>query len=496
MKRDVQNISSQASGKNEQSEPVSSAMLFVTGEDGLSLIPVASKKMHAVWYTYKEKKLPRDGRAENPKFMLKRNWAIKGRRRRLKPRKLILPFASAVIFILGGGGAFLYLGIHMTQANGTRSHVTPSTLSIAPPPIKTFPVQSGAISAYQWVSNGSKQTAYVDVSGHVQYLKSTNEDNWQQLDLTRETGSAVTNGKVVAGFSWAKGNRQQIAYIDALGHIHVLWAGPDEQWHVIDVSQLAHAPQANGTTLVGYDWLDTGSQQLVYIDQFKHVEELSSADGMLWTATDVTKLTGSPVSNGIALAAFSWTKVANKEIVYTSKNRHIVEISSTADGLWQSVDLTKAYGAPVSNGNVVVGYDWRAVGSQQIDYIDNENHLQELSSLVPHSWTSSDLTIVTKRPVTNGKTLAGYDWLQGNARILLYVDANKHIQELSLPQLDRWKAIDLTQITTSPLANNTGLLGYVWNEQGRKEVVYVDSTQHIHSLMGSFSGSWKFENWG
>ncbi|GCE20981.1 hypothetical protein [Dictyobacter kobayashii] len=387
----------------------------------------------------------------------------------------------------------------MTHANGNRPAITmassATTSTLIPPALHTLPVQGGAIAASQWSNAGTTQTVYIDANSHIQQLSSKDGRTWQQTDLTQLTHSAVSNGKALTSYSWDKGDSQQVAFIDTLGHVHVLWAGEDGHWQVLDITQQAHAPLANGVILVNYEAASDGSQHIVYIDQQKHIQDLASIDGITWQATDITKLTHAALADGTTLSAFVWSKDESNHIVYVDTAKHLQELSSSPDGNWQADDLTQQYGAPLSNGHVVVAYEWRVTGSIIIDYIDNQKNIQELSRSLATVWAVSNLTNLSNRPPASGQSLAGYDWEQGDLRVLIYVDENKHLQELSLPPYDRWQGTDLTLQAVTSLVSDSGLVGFGWSLQGTKEVVFVDVNQHVHELTGFSNGKWQSADW-
>ncbi|GCE06815.1 hypothetical protein KDAU_41440 [Dictyobacter aurantiacus] len=479
-------------GGGEQGSPIEDPRLY---DPPILYIP---GRIRLVTYKYKEKK---SRRKEAPVYMTQRSWAIQTRRR-ARPKHVVLPLAVAVILLLGGGGAFYYLGLLPGHAaGGSKPALTPHpTMSarariFAAPTLQLLPVQGGAVATSQTLSDGSMQTVYLDTNSHVQQLSSKDGISWQQNDLTLATRAAVSNGKALTTYSWGQTDRQQVAFIDVLGHIHVLSSGANDHWQVLDVTQRAQAPLADGVILVSYTTLTDSSQHIVYIDQQKHIQMLSSTDGVQWQTADLTKATDAPLSNGIALSAFSWSKDGSEHIAYVDQSRHVQELYSTASGKWRDSDLTQSAGAPLANGNVIVAYEWRIAGSIHIDYIDVRNNIQELSRTALNAWFVSDLTTVTNRPLAAGKSLAAYDWVQGNMRVVVYVDESKHVQELALPPFDRWQGNDLTQQAVIPLASDSGLAGMDWSVTGTKQVVFVDATNRVHELTGFPGGRWKLSNW-
>ncbi|GCE26465.1 hypothetical protein KDA_19490 [Dictyobacter alpinus] len=456
-------------------------------------LPVAARKMHFINYKYKEPKSPQQ---KSSTFVAQRQWAIPaGRRRHNRSKKVALPLASAIILLLGGGIGFYYIGISMTHANGNKPAIVAQVSTPTIASVQTLPVKNGAITSAPWSQDDSIETAYIDATGHIQQLKSIDGLNWHQLDITQTTGAAVANGNVLASYSWDKGSSQQIAYIDVLGHIHLLWIGEDGHWQVVDITQRANAPLANGKSLVGYQWLVDDSQHVVYIDQQKHIQEIVSTDGVEWQAIDLTKLTNTATPASDAISAFTWSKDQSRHVAYVAANKHVMELNYVSGGSWQGHDLTRLYGAPLSNGNTIVGSEWRTTGTLLIDYIDENKHIQELLSTTSNVWNLRDLTTLASRPLASGNSLAAYDWPQGNLRIVVYVDENKHIQELSLPPYDRWQGTDITQSAGASLASDTGVIGYDWFARGSKTVVFVDSNNQVQSIIGLVGGKWKMVNW-
>ena len=421
---------------------------------------------------------------------------IQSKRHRFKLRGLLLPFIAIIVFIAGTLGVLYYSGIRLDSSTVTTIKPPAVAIPAAPTPIsKNLSVQGSLLASSQGYTDSAQQMVYVDIQRHIQLLSSVDGQTWQQTDLTRLTAAPVANGTGLTSYHWDKGDKQQIAYLDASGHIHLMSSGAAGQWQVIDLTQRASAPLSGGTTLIGYQWTQTGSQQILFLDQAQHIQELVCTDGTNWHVTDITDITNTVVPNGSALAAFIWTQTEEAQIVYVDTNKHVMDLSTAATGNWQSIDLAKTYHAPLANGNVITGYEWSVDGSMHIDYIDSRNHIQELSDSLQGQWTLSDVTATTNSPVTNGQALVGFDWIQGGARILLYIDSNRHIQELSqLPQ-ENWNGIDLTHLTSSSLANGAGLIGYTWAINGSQQVVFVDAAQHLVALSDIANGTWRKVNW-
>ena len=360
----------------------------------------------------------------------------------------------------------------------------------------TAPLANGRVLAgYQWINGGTKHELYIDASNHIQELASSDGQHWQITDLTKRSGAAVANGRALAGFEWQHGSSEQIVYIDAKRHIQQLSSSSEGQWDVTDLTRKAQAPLASGTAITGYEWTPGGSKQVVYIDQRGHVQELASGNGTDWRASDLTALTKAPAASKNVIAAYQWARLGSKQVDYIDINQHVHELSFI-EGSWQDTDLNGLVGAPLANDKTLVGYQWRQTGVSQIGYLDTNNHIQLLSSASAGNWSLVDLTQLVKAPVTNGNALVGYEWQQGERNVLYFIDGSDHIQEISDAPGENWQLADLNQFTLSaPPPNGKVLFGYDWAQHGSKQVVYIDNKNTVRELTSSnVPGRWDLSN--
>jgi hypothetical protein len=98
------------------------------------------------------------------------------------------------------------------------------------------------------------------------------------------------------------------------------------------------------------------------------------------------------------MQGYSWETGRSKQVVYTTSDGHVHELSVTVGGAWQHADLTAITGAPVGNlmGD---GYSWETGRSKQVLYRTDDGHLHELSVTVEGAWQHADLTAITGAPV-------------------------------------------------------------------------------------------------
>ncbi|MBA2680892.1 MAG: hypothetical protein H0U76_21160 [Ktedonobacteraceae bacterium] len=361
----------------------------------------------------------------------------------------------------------------------------------------TAPRANGNILAgYQWIQNNTKHALYIDANNHIQDLASSDSQTWQITDLTKRSGAALANGRTLTGFEWQHGNSAQVVYIDAKKHIQQLYTSGNGQWDVLDLTRKAQAPLADGTALTGYEWAQGGSKQIDYVDPLGHIQELASSDGITWTVSDLTALTKSSPSNKNALSSYQWSRLGSKHVDYIDIDQHVQELSFTG-GSWHSSDLNALVGAPRANGKTLTSYQWIQSGSRQITYLDTNNHVQLLSSVNPGNWSLADLTHLINAPAANGNTLAGYEWRQGGRIVIYFLDTNNHLQEMSDAPGENWQLVDLNQFTQSaPPANGKVLVGYDWAQHGSKQVAYIDNTNTVWELTSSnVSGRWELSDW-
>jgi hypothetical protein len=66
------------------------------------------------------------------------------------------------------------------------------------------------------------------------------------------------------------------------GDVYELAAGADKQWNSTDLTAVASAPLAAGSTLSGFAWETGRSKQVVYVGRDHHVHELALERNSVW----------------------------------------------------------------------------------------------------------------------------------------------------------------------------------------------------------------------
>ncbi len=258
-------------------------------------------------------------------------------------------------------------------------------------------------------------------------------------------------------------------------------------------SWLQEAP-ADGTTLIGYSWRGNGTKHVVYTSSDGHIHELSAGTVGMWKYTNITQQANAPVAEGAVLTSFAWEANETQHIAYISGDGHIHELVAGKDNVWQDADVTEKTGTPdASEDSPLVGYVWETAGTKNLVYIANEGRIYILAAGKDGTWKSTDLLEETQAPKAFGSVLAGYVWTTGNTQQVVYISENKHIQELAADTNGTWSHIDVTQTTNAPLAANDALVGFEWSSAFAKQIIYLDTAEnpHIHELMLAHGSTWK-----
>jgi hypothetical protein len=188
------------------------------------------------------------------------------------------------------------------------------------------------------------------------------------------------------------------------------------------------------------------------------------------TLTVALALLLAPTTAPPALAA---GEAGAKQVVYTTADKHIHELSVTVGGSWQHADLTQLTGAPI----VYVGlsaYAWEAGGSKQVLYKTADNHIHELYANVGGSWQHADLTQLTSAPLPAGNAdLIGYAWEPNLLRNSGFeLDANSDTQP------DQWTSD--SHFTRSNTTKHSG--SFAGRHFATDDSSYTTSSQTINNL--------------
>lgn len=335
--------------------------------------------------------------------------------------------------------------------------------------------------AYEEPFSEMKQVACISGDGHIHEMVTGQKGRWSDADVSELAGvpALALEMAIMTGYAWSAGLTRQIAYVspvDGNGHIHELVMRQGGTWSYADLmDQLPTAPTADGVALTGYDWKANGTKHLLYTGSDSHIHELMAGAAGRWVHSDLTHLTGAPLAEGSALAGYAWEAGGTRQVMYGSGDGHIHELTAGKSGNWSHSDLTHLTGAPPAEGPALAGYVWVAGGSRQVVYMGSDRHIYELVADGSGAWTYGDLMRLTGAPLAEGSALAGYAWETGGSKQVVYVGSDRHIYELSYSAGSTWSHSDLTHLMGAPDASDELVVGYEWTSQFARQVVYLDT---------------------
>ena len=355
------------------------------------------------------------------------------------------------------------------------------------------------IVGYEWPVDGTKHVVFVTGDDHIHALVEQGK-RWIDTDVT-QSASAPTIPLDVAtmtAYSWPTGRTQQIDYVspaDSAGHIRELVQREGNAWSYEDLmAQPTGAPAADGTALIGYSWRSNGTKHIVYTSGDGHIHELSAGTVGEWQYTNITQQANAPRAEGAALTSFAWEVQETRHVAYMSGDGHIHELTVGKDNVWQHTDVTEKTGTPdASEDSSLVGYIWESQSTENLIYTTNGGSIFALTAAKDGTWKSTDLLEKTQAPKAFGSALAGYVWTTGNTQQVVYMSEDRHIQELSTGTDGTWSHTDVTRTTNAPIAANDILVGFEWSSAFAKQIVYLDTAEnpHLHELMLAHGSAWK-----
>ena len=131
-----------------------------------------------------------------------------------------------------------------------------------------------------------------------------------------------------------------MAYVDKRGHVIELFVAAGAPWQSADLTELTGAPLVGQEVLAGYDWLNGGTKQVVYVDEQGHVIELFVAAGTPWQWADLTQLTGAPLLQQSPLTGYAWVWGASKQVAYVDEQGQVIELHAGLNSHWRCANLT------------------------------------------------------------------------------------------------------------------------------------------------------------
>lgn len=344
---------------------------------------------------------------------------------------------------------------------------------------------------FDWPSAQTKQLAYISQDHHIHEFHVGNGGVWQQTDLTLLTGAPLATSRFLVGYAWPQEGSKQVTYLGPEGQIHELCVSVGGAWQHSNLSALAGAPPATQIT-AGYSWTAGNSKQIVFVGDDAHLHELCKEAGQPWHHVDLNALTSAPLPSSHCMVGYEWTERCSKQLIYIARDGHLHELFCRAGGNWEHVDLTDLTHAPRAI-DVAVGYEWRDARSQQIAIVSEDGHVHELYMAAGQNWQHVDISAITgAAPATN--ILTGYAWDGGHSKQIAYVGRDNHIHELCVEAGKNWAHVDLTALSQAPVTPITSLIGYAWSAGNSKQVTCVDNEGNVRELWKPRNGEWQATN--
>jgi hypothetical protein len=295
---------------------------------------------------------------------------------------------------------------------------------------------------YAWPRENTKQMAYLGPEGHIHELSVAVGDSWQHADLSVLTGAPPAL-QITAGYSWTAGNAKQIVFVGDDAHLHELCLEAGRPWRHTNLTALTNAPLPGSHGMIGYEWIERCSKQLVYVGHDGHLHELFRKVGEGWEHVDVTIQAHAPRAIDV-MVGYEWRDGRCQQIAIVGEDGHVHELCMVAGQGWQHADLSAITGAPPAT-NMLTGYAWGG-HSKQIAYYGRDGHIHELVVEAGKTWQHVNLTELAQAPVTQVTSLTGYAWSAGNAKQITYVGNDGNVRELWMPRHSDWKATDLSSM--------------------------------------------------
>lgn len=361
------------------------------------------------------------------------------------------------------------------------------------------------IAGYDWPVEGTKQVVYTTWDDHVHEMVTSGDKGdrrWRDVDITRDASAPLVplETAILTAYAWPEGHTRQIDYVspgESDGHVRELVMMEGKAWNYEDImQQVPQAALADGSAIVGYSWRATGIKQVIYTGRDNHLHELSAGKIGMWRSVDLTNATGAPEPEGSALAGFAWEGGATKQVAYVTGDGHIHGLHAGQDGMWKHSDVTDATNAPVADGSVLSGYaleDSQTGGSKQYVYKGTDQHIYELSMGKAGAWRYEDLTERTEAQLAEGSALAAFPYETLREKYVAFVDLYGHIHEMVGDINGNWTRSNVTNLTNAPKADSGLLIGFTWNAQLARQILFLDTNEnpHIHELMIEQGKSWQ-----
>lgn len=348
-----------------------------------------------------------------------------------------------------------------------------------------------SLVSFDWPEGNSKQLVYISQDRHIHEFHVGTGGTWQHTDLSMLASAPLAISRFLVGYAWPQEGTKQVAYLGPDGHVHELCVSVGGSWQHTDVSVLTGAPPAIQIT-AGYSWNAGNTKQIVFVGDDAHLHELYKPINQPWQHADLTALTNAPLPGSYCMVGYEWTDRCSKQLVYVGRDGHLHELFLKVGGNWEHEDLTILTNIPRTT-DVMVGYEWRDGRCQQIALVSEDGHVHELFMAAGQNWRHADLSVLTGAPAATN-ILTGYAWDGGHSKQIAYVGRDGRIHELYVEAGKTWQHVDLTALAQAPVTQVTSLSGYAWSAGDAKQVSYVGNDGQIRELWMPRHSNWQAAN--
>lgn len=201
------------------------------------------------------------------------------------------------------------------------------------------------------------------------------------------------------------------------------------------------------------------------------------------------------------IIGYEWPLDGTKHIAYVTGDDHIHAMVERGKR-WIDTDVTQSANAPTIPLDVAImtGYTWPNGRTQQIDYAspdDSAGHIRELVQLEGHDWTYEDLMEQpTGASPADGTAIVGYSWQGNGTKHVVYTSNDGHIHELAAGTVGTWQYTNITQQAHATIAEGTtaegaALVAFAWEANATRHVAYISGDAHVHELVAGKDNAWK-----
>lgn len=222
-----------------------------------------------------------------------------------------------------------------------------------------------------------------------------NNFGWSDSDLTATTGGPPVSPSdypaPITALTSAATEHLHIYYPAANGHIFHYYT-VKKTWFSEDITAKAGAPPSDALSLASSH---VGQVQYVYYRTGEDIHELVYK-GSDWKDKDLTALTNSPPVQLGGMTAMVIPGSKQLSVYVIAANAHVIQLASTNDKKWTSLDLTSQTGGPDADNTFtgIVAYATTPNNDIHVYYAATYDDVMQTYN-GGGGWTTEDLSVET-----------------------------------------------------------------------------------------------------